>query len=139
MCWRSTLHSLRIGCSCLRKGGYALRFALYLACPALLPSIRLVLQQTLRIPTQHRTTRHTIANSIAFHSIPLIPFIILLQLYTGPDCHCTVSNLKPDVDYGFRVCAFNSMGAASAFSEELTPIVLAGKVEAPEHSASTAL
>ena len=52
------------------------------------------------------------------------------KVYTGPERRCTINELTEGCEYGFRVCAFNSAGGASAFSEELLTVCTADETSA---------
>jgi hypothetical protein len=51
------------------------------------------------------------------------------KVYSGSECECTVDGLEEGKDYGFRVCAMNTMGGTSPFSEEISARCGTGREE----------
>lgn len=55
-----------------------------------------------------------------------------ITVYHGSETHCTVTDLKPNCEYLFRMRAFNSVGA-SPWSGSISAVTAAASPSAPQH------
>jgi hypothetical protein len=79
-------------------------------------------------PTSARLCWDAPAEGAARYAVYGSAALNYLKCYAGTARECLVERLVPGVEYGFRVCALNSAGAASEFSAELalvTPVATA--------------